>query len=85
VTSFNGALPSGPGAFGIYDAPSPPDGTPFSTDNEITGMVYLDNDTVFGISHLRVPSHNEIYECIYGGSGQGPFMRPFTPVEDCLP
>ncbi|MCH7787670.1 MAG: hypothetical protein IIC22_09180 [Chloroflexi bacterium] len=53
--------------------------------DNITGMVYLSNDMVFGISHLRVPSHDAIYDCIYGGSGTGPFIGPFTPVEDCLP
>jgi len=82
---FAGELPAGPGAIGIYDAPPPSDGTPFSTNNEITGMVYLNNDMVFGISHLQVPSHNEIYECIYGGSGQGPFTGPFLPFGDCFP
>jgi hypothetical protein len=81
--AFAGTLPTGPGGIGIFDAPPPPDGTPFSTDDEITGMVYLNSNTVFGISHLTTPAHNAIYDCIYGGSGQGPFTRPFAPVENC--
>ena len=82
--SISGA-PTGPGAFGIYNGPPPPDGTPFSTDNEITGMTYLDNDTVFAVGHLTVPAHNSIYDCIYGGHGNGPFPRPFRAVDLCLP
>ncbi len=64
--------------------PPPPDGTRFSTQNEVTGMIYLSNDIVFGVAHLSMPAHNAVYECIYGGSGQGFFMRPFTPIADCL-
>jgi hypothetical protein len=47
--------------------------------------VYVSTDMVFGISHLRVPANNAIYECIYGGSGQGPFNVPFNSVTNCLP
>ena len=38
---FSDELPAGPGGIGVFDLPAPPDGTPFSTDDEITGMVYL--------------------------------------------
>jgi len=64
--------------------PPPPNGSPFTTANEITGMVYLDNDTVFGIGHLTMPAHNDIYDCIYGGHGNGPFTRPFQTLADCF-
>ena len=77
---------SGPGVFGIYGSSSTPqNGTSFSTYNEITGMVYLNNDTVFGISHLTAPEYNDIYHCIYGGHCNGLFTRPFKPVSECLP
>jgi hypothetical protein len=85
MTHFSGTLPAGPAAIGIYNGPPPPNGTPFSTTNEITGGVYLNNDTVFGISHLMVPAHDTIYQCIYGGSGQGLFTRPFQPLANCYP
>jgi hypothetical protein len=82
--SFAGALPEGPGAIGLYDVTPPPlDGTPFSTDNEITGMVYLSNTSLQGVGHLRVPAYNEIYACIYGQTPPGRF--PFTPLAECLP
>ncbi len=82
----DGAIPAGPGGFALLDASPPPDGTPVGdvlSDN-ITGMVYLNNLTVFGVSHLRVPDHDAVYDCIYGGSGQGPFFGPFTPVGACF-
>ncbi|MDH3598539.1 MAG: DUF11 domain-containing protein [Candidatus Tectomicrobia bacterium] len=82
---FTRALPTSRGAIGLYNAPPPPDGTPFSTDNETTGMVYLNNNRVLGISHLTVPAHNAIYECIYGGTTTGgPFTRPFKTLDECL-
>ena len=87
VVGFDGQLPSpGPGALGIFNLPPPPDGTPIGNilDEDITGMVYLNNNMVFGISHLTVPEHNAIYECIYGGSGTGPFTGPFASLGDCL-
>lgn len=68
------------------DSGPPPDGATVEEvlPHNVTGMVYLDSMTVFGVAHLRVPDHNAIYECIYGGSGQGPFEGPFTPVAECL-
>ena len=36
---------------------------PGIADN-ITGMVYLNTTMVFGVAHLRVPAHNDIYDCI---------------------
>ena len=81
---FAGALPAGPAAIGIYDvAPLPADGTPFSTTEEITGMVYLNNSSLQGAGHLRVPAHNAIYTCIYGSTPQGNF--PFRTLASCLP
>ena len=81
--AFGGELPLGPAAFALYDvAPAPPDGTPFSREHEITGLIYLDNETVYGVAQLIVPAHNDIYECIHGGSGPGPFSRPFDPISD---
>jgi hypothetical protein len=46
--------------------------------DNITGMVYLDSTTVFDVSHLRVPAHDIVYDCIYGDG------FPFTPVAECL-
>lgn len=77
-------LAAGPGAYGIYDGPPPADGTPFSTDGEITGMTYLNSAVVFGVGHLTVPAHNSIYACIYGGSGPGPWIGR-APFESCAP
>ena len=81
--AISGAPTGGPGAIGIFNAPAPDNDTPFSTDNEITGMVYLANDSVFGISHLTKPEHNEIYECIYGDR-LPPGNFPRTPLDDCF-
>ena len=76
----NGALPTGPGGLSIMDAPPVADGTfvSFVFPDNITGMIYLDTTMVFGVAHLRIPAHNAIYDCIYGGSGAGPFYAPFT-------
>ncbi len=82
----DGALPAGPGGFAILDALPPADGTPVADllPDDITGMVYLDSTMVFGVSHLRVPAHDAIYDCIYGGSGLGPFPGPFPVGTGCL-
>lgn len=81
TVNFPGALPAGPGGLSLLDAPPPADGTPVSEllPNNVTGMVYMSSTVVLGVSHLRVPAHNLIYDCIYGGG------FPFTPVGDCLP
>jgi hypothetical protein len=87
VVIADGALASGPGGFALLESDAPADGTgvlDVAGDN-VTGMVYVSTDMVFGISHLRVPANNAIYECIYGGSGQGPFNAPFNSVTNCLP
>ena len=83
---FPSSIPDGPGGIAVLDAPPPPDGTPVGAvlADDITGMVYLDATMVFGVAHLRVPAHNAIYDCIYGGSGVGPFFGPFTSVAACL-
>ncbi len=68
------------GGLSLLDTPPPADGTPVGAvplDN-ITGMVYLDSTTVFDVSHLRVPAHDIVYDCIYGDG------FPFTPVAECL-
>ena len=82
----NRSLLTGPGGLSLMDAPPVADGTfvNFVLPDNITGMIYLDTTMVFGIAHLRVPAHNAIYDCIYGGSGVGPFFGPFTPVAACL-
>ena len=82
----DGSLPTGPGGLSLMDAPPVADGTfvSFVLPDNITGMVYLSTDRVFGIAHLRVPAHNAIYDCIYGGSGAGPFFGPFASVANCL-
>ena len=36
------------------------------------------------MSHLTVPDHNAFYDCIYGGTGTGPFSRPFADVTTCV-
>lgn len=76
-------MPDGPGAVGVYDGPPPAVGSPFTTMGDITGMVYLSDSMVYGVAHLRVPAHNAVYDCIYGGSGTGPFMGR-NPVGSCL-
>ena len=83
---FPSSIPDGPGGIAVLDAPPPPDGTPVGAvlPDDITGMIYLNSTMVFGVAHLRVPAHNAIYDCIYGGSGVGPFFGPFTPVAACL-
>ena len=80
---FEGDMPAGPGAFGLYEKPVPADGAPFNTDDEITGMVYLSNDMVYGVAHLTRPAYNDYYDCVYGGNGVGPFMRPFSDISSC--
>ena len=82
----DGSMPSGPGGLSLMDAPPVDDGTfvSFVLPDNITGMVYLNTTMVFGVAHLRVPAHNAIYDCIYGGSGAGSFFGPFTTVTDCL-
>ena len=79
----NGALPTGPGGFAIFDGEPQADGAPFTTENETTGAIYLNSATVFGISHLTDPTFNTVYECVYGGSGNGPFFER-NPIEGCL-
>ena len=84
-TTFVGELPATFGSIGLFNiSPPPADGTPFSIADEVTGMVYLSNDGILGISHLTAPALNNIYACIYGGSGLGPFFRPFSEVSGCL-
>ena len=78
--------PEGPGAIGIFNVAEPPAAnTLFTTllPDEITGMVYLDNDSVFGIAHLTKPEHNDIYDCIYGTS-LPPGNFPRTPLDECF-
>ena len=80
----DGALPAGPGSLGLFNGAPLADGSPFTTAGQVTGMVYINNMMVFGISHTTLPALNSFYDCIYGGSGTGPFMAPFTPVEECF-
>ena len=84
---FTSSMPDGPGGIAVLDAPPPPGGTPVGDVliDVITGMVYIDSTTVFGVSHLAVPAHNTIYDCIYGGHGTGPFPGPFPVGTNCLP
>ena len=84
ATFAEGALPAGPAAFGIYNGAPLADGTPFTTENEITGGVYLSNDLLLGIAHLTMPALDDVYSCVYGGTSVGgPFARPFAPIGDC--
>ena len=79
--------PTRRGGFGLYDLYPPPGDRTLSTDldeYETTGLVYLDTNTAFAVSHLSKPEHNAIYECIYGGFGTGPYSRPFAPLGECL-
>ena len=71
----DGALPAGPGGLSLLDAAPPADGTSVGAEfpDNITGIVYIDNETIFGVAHLRVPAHNAIYDCIYGGGAGASF------------
>ncbi len=77
------SLPSGPGGLAIYDAPAFPNGTPGTTTNEITGMTYINAGMVWSVAHLSAPANDSFYNCIYGGSGPGPWTER-NSVGSCI-